>query len=824
MGLEIDATTYYNLRTEDAVRSLNQYDEARLLLKELEGRKVHVAVKEQYVLDSDGNKGDRVIQCIVWWTSEQIRMARRFVSDMLAETDATFNTNEKRLLLQCFVGIDNTGHTFQFLQAFTTAESADIVKFLLQTLEDHFFYDCPGFAVLASDFGAGVNAGFVRKATQDVARAEAAAMRKGKEIDRQRSPDELPVDYDDEYNDDDPLRPDNDDDPLRPDNDDDPLQPEPRLDGPDSQTIIVDSDPIRAIQPTLIGVNNEKVVLQFCTWHAAEAIKRKLISKGYKKEHREELNNLIWKWIKAPDLDALETARNTLVLSLKNDEKEYLTAYYQPKEPQFCHAYTCHYRNLGIHSTGRVERNHYTVSSNLHKNLKVIDSVERICKRLETMAADHEENLANSRISDLRLGDSAFFALVQRRITLYALEKCNDELLKAKQLFKQAGLDEEVRSFNPEFGCQDECELPLRYRLPCKHWMLYFLLLDQPIPLNLFHPRWLIDGPSVVYERWQIRLDNHDYSEGEQGVNEGRITGDRSADNGKQLIIDTSRTMVIRHQNLPPGEKDSFALAFSKMADNFLERYDDRLNRLNEHPRRLPDPLLQPKLTYGPGRKRALTGAEAAARQEMEAGFERVRAEKRSRVQAQNDARQAEHAAELSQGQAELAEEYAQGRFDVIPRLKKAQSIQAKLSDDDDSNGNGYEHSSQPKRQVEGIEAIDISSNQSSDLSADSDTQSNDDSDEFEDIDVVLARGPASTAPVAGSSKQRQQEPLPLPPPPTAPLARPSRARKPTSKQASQIRRKLEKEGIKKAKRSKKVETVDLTQDDEFSLPFGTSQ
>jgi hypothetical protein len=50
---------------------------------------------------------------------------------MLAKTDATFNTNEKRLLLQCFVGIDNTGLTFQFLQAFATAESADIIRFLL---------------------------------------------------------------------------------------------------------------------------------------------------------------------------------------------------------------------------------------------------------------------------------------------------------------------------------------------------------------------------------------------------------------------------------------------------------------------------------------------------------------------------------------------------------------------------------------------------------------------------------------------------------------------------------------------------------------------
>jgi hypothetical protein len=41
---------------------------------------------------------------------------------MLAETDATFNTNKKRMLLQCFIRIDNTGYTFGFLQAFSAAE------------------------------------------------------------------------------------------------------------------------------------------------------------------------------------------------------------------------------------------------------------------------------------------------------------------------------------------------------------------------------------------------------------------------------------------------------------------------------------------------------------------------------------------------------------------------------------------------------------------------------------------------------------------------------------------------------------------------------
>jgi len=37
----------------------------------------------------------------------------------------------------------------------------------LQVLEDYFFYDCLGFAVLAGDFGSGLSAGFAQKAAQD---------------------------------------------------------------------------------------------------------------------------------------------------------------------------------------------------------------------------------------------------------------------------------------------------------------------------------------------------------------------------------------------------------------------------------------------------------------------------------------------------------------------------------------------------------------------------------------------------------------------------------------------------------------------------------
>jgi len=70
-----------------------------MLLYYLESYNVHVVVDEQYIVDKEGNKKDRIIQCIVWWTLEQIRMARKFVLDMITETNGTFNTNEKHLLL-----------------------------------------------------------------------------------------------------------------------------------------------------------------------------------------------------------------------------------------------------------------------------------------------------------------------------------------------------------------------------------------------------------------------------------------------------------------------------------------------------------------------------------------------------------------------------------------------------------------------------------------------------------------------------------------------------------------------------------------------------
>ena len=64
---------------------------------------------------------------------------------------------------------------------------------------------------------------------------------------------------------------------------------------PDSQTIIVDTDWVRGVQSEVIGPHYMAIILQFCTWHGVKAIKQRLIAKGYSKEKRAEIVDLIWK-------------------------------------------------------------------------------------------------------------------------------------------------------------------------------------------------------------------------------------------------------------------------------------------------------------------------------------------------------------------------------------------------------------------------------------------------------------------------------------------------------------------------------------------------
>jgi len=76
----------------------------------------------------------------------------------LYKTDATFNTNELRLLLSVIVGITNTKKTFLLAYCYITSKSAKSFDFVAGELTKYVFYDCLKAAVICADFIKGLKA------------------------------------------------------------------------------------------------------------------------------------------------------------------------------------------------------------------------------------------------------------------------------------------------------------------------------------------------------------------------------------------------------------------------------------------------------------------------------------------------------------------------------------------------------------------------------------------------------------------------------------------------------------------------------------------
>jgi hypothetical protein len=120
----------------------------------------------------------------LWFTAKQLRLNRRFASGFLLKTNATFNKEARRLLLYNLVGIDNYRKTYPVIQLFATNKSARVFAKVKEVWDRIIFHDCPGLAVLARDFAAGLAASVARSAAKKKEAALKALeikSRKGKE-------------------------------------------------------------------------------------------------------------------------------------------------------------------------------------------------------------------------------------------------------------------------------------------------------------------------------------------------------------------------------------------------------------------------------------------------------------------------------------------------------------------------------------------------------------------------------------------------------------------------------------------------------------------
>lgn len=112
------------------------------------------------------------------------------------------------------------------------------------------------------------------------------------------------------------------------------------------------------------------------------------------------------------NLDLLDLSRDNIILALQDNEKEYLTNYYQPKEPSFCRAYTSKFPNLGCHSTQRNEKIHDVVTVGLSKNIPVGKAIEIICDRIKRLPKWYDDQINKDRLTLPRLLNKVFLSSI----------------------------------------------------------------------------------------------------------------------------------------------------------------------------------------------------------------------------------------------------------------------------------------------------------------------------------------------------------------------------------------------------------------------------
>ena len=109
-GFSIKRKDYYNLQHSAGKRTPETELDPAVGNLELKG--FHVRFSEKYQVEGD-IRSRRIVEHFFLGNTEQIRLARRFVSSFMIQTDATFNTNQLNLPLSVLVGKSNLNKTFQ---------------------------------------------------------------------------------------------------------------------------------------------------------------------------------------------------------------------------------------------------------------------------------------------------------------------------------------------------------------------------------------------------------------------------------------------------------------------------------------------------------------------------------------------------------------------------------------------------------------------------------------------------------------------------------------------------------------------------------------
>ena len=319
-GRHIGCMEYYN--TLRSVRVTNSKGDTQLqaILACLDGADWRHRILHHRQHNDAGEPEPRPVAVqIVFTSSYLITLTKQCASGWVIIVDATFRTNTHRFPLLIANGVDSMGHTFPFLFSWTLNGSTETFRFFFERMSDVVFNDgAHAPRVLLTDQASGSLAWHAGQAqiAQAGRLAAAAAEREARAavveatgptattLARQRAAEaELDV-----------------------------RGIEAHVRALREATDNVPGSNVAAAEGVLEGAAMLGQTLQLCEWHAAEAMRARIVKGDYIKEKQENLHKLTWAYVKADTPLGFHRSRKELLAALRPAERTYVETDWVPKE------------------------------------------------------------------------------------------------------------------------------------------------------------------------------------------------------------------------------------------------------------------------------------------------------------------------------------------------------------------------------------------------------------------------------------------------------------------------------------------------------------
>jgi hypothetical protein len=279
---------------------------------------------------------------------------------------------------------------------------------------------------------------------------------------------------------------------------------------------------------------------QYCEWHAFESIRKHLIDSGYAKEKMKTTKPLIWDYLQSSSHSTLMANKAKLLKALKSPEVRYIKDNWFTKEKFVCRSYTQHLANLGVNSTQRAESMNAVLKKSLGCQISLLEACRRLVREVRTYEAKLLADEVASMTLRLRILDMNGFATLLGKITSYAIDLMAPEWAAACVPRPDSIW---------EGSCLHDCSFPVRYGLPCRHWMIRAVLDGFPLPLSLVHPRWWLSGSPVMEGRWAMR-----YHDAAIDPEERWVDGYRNRD--KDIVMESVHNLLDQQSQLLPEQSE----------------------------------------------------------------------------------------------------------------------------------------------------------------------------------------------------------------------------------------------------------------------------